>query len=405
MLRRHWPLVLALTSIVLLGSHLVYTERLTRAVRTEAALLTEMFAIVQRGLLAPPGSDEAAAALLEVSGRFTRLGLPIVVVNAEGVPYASANLPFEPAADPAERDAQLLRFAARLRAQNAPVEMAGMGTVYYGDSPDLASLRWVPWLQAGGVVVLLVIVVAILRAGFRAERERMWASMARELAHQMGTPLSSLAGWVEVLRLPTDEQAALVPLARVAEEIAADVERLERVSRRFELIGKPPAVVRVEVADLINDVAGYFRPRLPRLGTGVGLRVRVQPGLPPLRANRVLLAWALENLVTNALDALAGRGGRICILAVRARTSEAVHILVADTGPGIPPAVRRRIFEPGFTTKPHGWGVGLSLARRIIVGLHGGRITMRPRRSGGTIFDVRLPAGMERGRRRWVFRG
>ena len=168
------------------------------------------------------------------------------------------------------------------------------------------------------------------------------------------------------------------------------VERLERVSRRFELIGKPQALEPVEVREVIHELEHYFRPRLPKLGHGIRLRTRLGRGIPLIRANGVLLAWALENVVKNAIDALAGRGGKI-LVAAHAQGGE-VHVHIADNGPGIDPLVRDRIFEPGVTTKAGGWGVGLSLTRRIVEELHGGRIVVRPRSGGGTVFDIVLPA-------------
>ena len=179
--------------------------------------------------------------------------------------------------------------------------------------------------------------------------------------------------------------------------ICADVERLERVSRRFELIGKRPALQRIEIGRVLHELEEYYRPRLPRLGGEIDLRVRVRQGLPAVQANAVLLVWALENIVKNAIDALAGRGGRI-LLSISG-TDTHVHVRVSDNGPGIAPEVRRRIFEPGVSTKSSGCGVGLSLTQRIVEELHGGRITVHERKRGGTTFDIELPAAGHRLRR------
>ena len=145
--------------------------------------------------------------------------------------------------------------------------------------------------------------------------------------------------------------------------------------------------------DVIHELEHYFGPRLPKLGHGIRLRTHLGRSLPLIRANAVLLAWALENVVKNAIDALAGRGGKI-LIATHAEGGE-VHVHIADNGPGIDPLVRERIFEPGVTTKAGGWGVGLSLTRRIVEELHGGRFAVRPRRGGGTVFDIVLPAAAE----------
>lgn len=387
--RRHWPAALALLSIVILGSYLLYTEFLVREIRAEAEVHTRMYALVQHGLLSfEPGAE--LQTLVALQAALTELGLPMVAVNAAGEPYAVANLPFTvDLAEPAGRR-RVLEYATQLDRHNAPIEEPGSGTIHFGPPPVVGWLRWVPWLQVGGAVLLLGVSLGLVRANGRAERERMWAAMARELAHQMGTPLSSLSGWLEVMRLPPEERAALVAPDRIASEVGVDVERLERVSRRFELIGKPPALEPVPVAEVVRELEEYMRPRMPRLAAGVELRARVKRGLPPLRANRVLLVWALENLVKNALDALAGRGGRIRVAATLAGAKR-VRIYVADTGPGIPPAFWNRLFEPGASTKPGGWGVGLSLARRIVEQQHRGRISARPRRGGGTVFEVQIP--------------
>ncbi len=404
MIRRHWPAALTLLAVVVFGSYLLYTEMLVREIQAEAKIQTRMYALVQRGLLAPPGDENSELlALTQLQTAFTELNVPIIVINGAGQPTQAVHLPFTPDFTSSEGRRQVLEYAARLATQNRPIVEPGMGEVYFGSPPIARWLRWIPWLQAGGAFVLLIVTLAILRANARAERERMWAAMARELAHQMGTPLSSLSGWVEVLQLPEPERQELATDGRLAEAVGADVERLERVARRFELIGRTPTLQQVSAGQVVDDLERYLRPRLPRLGAGVELRVRVHPGLPLVWGNAVLLAWAIENLVKNALDALAGRGGHITVAARRAGVS-AIRILVADDGPGIAPEVRGRIFDAGVSTKKSGWGVGLSLTKRIVKELHGGTITVRPRRTGGTVFEIRLPTAEARQRRRWLSR-
>lgn len=401
--RRHWPAALTLLALLVFGSYLFYTEKLVREIRAEAKIQTRMYALVQRGLLAPDESGELQS-LMELQRAFRDLRVPMIAVNAQGQAYGAMNLPFKADLNSDSGQAAVRRFAATLALRNPPVGVAGVGEVYFGSPPLVAWLRWVPWLQAGGVLLLLLVTIGILQANARAERERMWAAMARELAHQMGTPLSSLSGWVEVLALPREERDAFGSDGRLAEAVGADVERLERVSRRFELIGKPPTLQQVAPAQVLLELERYLRPRLPRLGANVELSVRVQPGLPPILASPVLLAWALENLVKNAMDALAGRGGRIAITA--RRTSDGrVRILVADDGPGIAPEVHGRIFRAGVSTKNSGWGVGLSLTRRIVEELHRGRISVRNRGNGGAMFEILLPVvGGTTRRRDWLRR-
>ena len=388
MKRRIWPLLLAGLSLVILGSYLVYTEYLVRAIRAEAAVHTRMYALVQKGLVEP---DQEMAALMALQSQITHMGVPIVVLDVAGTPTAVVNLPFDvDLTKPADR-ARVVEYARRLDRRNAPIQ-GPVGTIHYGTPPIINWLRWIPWLQVAGASLLLALAFGLVQVSLRAERERLWAAMARELAHQMGTPLSSLAGWIEVLRLPDEERARAGALDRVAEEIGRDVERLERVSRRFELIGKKPDLGPVSVAEVIDELDRYLRPRLPRRAHGIALTQRVEQGMPPVHGNRVLLVWALENVLKNALDAIASTqaGGHIRLSAAREGEDE-VRIVVSDDGPGVAAEMKDRIFEPGVSTKPAGWGVGLSLTRRIIEDLHGGSVVVRDRRGGGAAFLVTLP--------------
>jgi signal transduction histidine kinase len=389
--RRLWPAALAAASVVLLGTYLFYTTYLMRQIRREAAIHAQIYSLVQRGLLAPPGQGEELSALMDMQDQLQALDVPIVIFNTAGEPYLVNNLPFEVDLSTAEGKRRALDYAARLAGARPGnmLTVPGVGSIYFGDPPILRWLRWIPWLQVGAGVLLIWVAFVVLRADMRAHRERLWSAMAGGVADQRGTPRSSLAGWIEVLELAPEERAAMPPPEHVARVMQADVERLERVSRRFELIGKPQPLQPARVPDLIDELVCYFRPRLPHLGRGIRLRARVADDLPPIRANPVLLVWALENIVKNAVDALAGRGGRITILA--AADDRSVHLSIADDGPGIAPSIRDRIFDPGVTTKSAGWGVGLSLSRRIVEELHHGRITVQNRTRRGTIFTVALP--------------
>jgi signal transduction histidine kinase len=368
-------------------------------VEREADVHRRIIALVQQGMLQIGAEGAADNTLLDLQAELQQLDVPIVFFNAAGQPQAARNLPFEWELETEEGRMRVHRYASRLagaRPENV-ISMTGVGSFYFGDPPILGWLRWVPYFQVGAGVLLILIAGIVLRADVRAHREALWSAMARELAHQMGTPLSSLSGWVEVLQLPAEERDMMAATDRIGRLMQADVDRLERVSHRFELIGKRQPLKKVEVETVVDELVDYFRPRLPHLGKGIALRARVEPGLPAIAANEVLLVWALENIVRNAVDALAGRGGRISIIAIAEeaqalnRAGDSVHIIIADNGPGIAPSVRNSIFEPGVSTKTGGWGVGLSLSRRIIEELHNGRIEVEDRPSGGTVFDVSLP--------------
>ncbi|MEO5509928.1 MAG: HAMP domain-containing sensor histidine kinase [Longimicrobiales bacterium] len=391
--RRVWPAVLAFLALIVFGSYLAYTHYLSKEIRKVAAVQAKVSGLVQQGLTLP--DTMLLGSMFDIQGALSGVDIPIVMFNAAAKITIAENIPGHPDLKLGTQygDSIARHYAARINGRHPEnhVVFPGFGEVTFGDPPMLRQLKWIPWLQAAAVVLLMLVLFSIMRSDQRAERERLYAAMARELAHQMGTPLSSLSGWVEVLQLPAHERAGFKTTDDIGDVMRADVERLERVSRRFELIGKPQVLELVAISDVVQELDAYFRPRLPHLGKGgIHLRTSVQPNMPPIRANRVLLVWALENVIKNAIDALAGRGGRIFVAGHSGGNGE-VHLHVIDNGPGVDPKVKDRIFNAGVSTKSSGWGVGLSLTRRIVEELHHGKIAARNRRSRGTAFDIVLP--------------
>jgi signal transduction histidine kinase len=386
--RIKWPLALATLFVALLGWYVVYTQQIVRALEADQKTLTEIFAEVQAGIAAPdPGrADEA---LFRLQTIILDSQVPLVLTGPSDTIFAASNLPFEADLTTPEGQELVRAYVRRLDLRNAPVGDPNVQHLHFGDTPEIRRLRWIPWLQAGGLLLTVVVGFTMIRTQRRAESERAWTSMARELAHQLGTPLSSLQGWLEVLKLPRRERPATLADADVADAIEEDLERLERISHRFELIGREPELESLSLRTVVHDLERYLAARLPKLGRGVDLVVDIPDGMPPVQANEVLLIWALENVVKNALDALAGRGGRISVYAREVGGGQ-VSLRIRDTGSGVDPEIRDKIFEPGITTKSGGWGVGLALSRRIVEGVHKGRIELLES-SGGTTFQIRLP--------------
>ncbi|MBB4635745.1 sensor histidine kinase [Longimicrobium terrae] len=386
--RRHWPTALAVLAAAILVWYLLYSQALVRELRKDAEVHSRIVVRVYSGLSDP--DMEPLATLLGLSGEIQRLRIPIVYADQDGVPAFWVNLPFEAAQGDTADMIRVMKYSDRLARQNPPLTEQGLGTIYFGDPPSVERLRWVPLLQVGALVALLATLASVIRHNVRTERERIWAAMARESAHQMATPLSSLAGWVEILRLPEEDREGMATLPAVAGEMEADLDRLEKVARRFEWIGRPVQTESVDVRTLLRLLERYVRVRLPQLGRGVSLEVDIPEGMPAVQGNAILLEWALENLVKNALDALAGAGGRICIEA-EALGERRVEIRVTDDGPGVSATVRTTLFEPGVSTKKGGWGVGLSLARRIVEDVHAGKLRLEPSEKGAR-FVMQLPA-------------
>jgi signal transduction histidine kinase len=379
-MRRGAPVILIGTLIaLLLGTYILYSQRVVRELRRDAARYGQMYARVFQAL-ADPREESGNAALLDLSRSINALGVPVIVTDTTGTPTAAANLPFQaPLADPRVR-----AYVHVLDRTNPPVVEPGIGMVHFGDSSLITSLRFIPVSLAGLLVLVLAAGVYVLRTRANADRERVWAGMARESAHQLATPLSSLSGWLELLRDRAEDDVA----ASAVRHMGADLERLERVTHRFERIGRPPRRDPLDLGELVVRVGAYFQARVPTLAHPVTIVAARGNDPIEIEGDAVLLEWALEVLVKNGLDALAGRGGRMYITTKRL-DPDRVRVRVADDGPGVPREMRKRIFEPGFSTKQSGWGIGLSLAKRIVEENHGGRLVLAPSDKGAT-FDVIL---------------
>ena len=380
-LRRRAPeLLVAALIVLLLVSYIWVTQRVVREFRDDAGRSSRMLSAVYR---AQSDTSDAAAreALFEIARGILEAGVPLVLTDAQGMPERHANLPFDPVddSDPRVRD-----YVARLDRENEPV-VSPVSTIHYGNTPLVHWLTIIPPLQVGTALLLLLAGVYIIRTRGSAIREHIWAGMARESAHQLGTPLSSLGGWVELLE---DRGGADPGTMSMAAHMRADLKRLDRVAHRFERIGRDAKPEQVDVTAMVNNIADYFRARVPTLAHTIAVDVEHADGVLRVQGDPVLLEWALEVLVKNAVDALAGRGGRILISTAKL-PEQGIRIRVADDGPGIPRNLRERVFDPGFSTKSGGWGIGLALARRIVEENHGGRLTLVSGDRGAT-FDVIL---------------
>lgn len=255
--------------------------------------------------------------------------------------------------------------------------------VHYGESRLIRQLRWLPYIEIGMATIFILIAYLGFSQIKRSEQSNIWVGMAKETAHQLGTPLSSIMGWMDVLRT---EGAGSGDTLR---EIENDIVRLNKVTARFSKIGSTPDLKRENLTEVVADVIRYMSKRLPRSGAGVELAITT-PGEFYAGINRELFEWVVENLTKNALDAIEGPSGKVTFSFTREPGS--LLIDVRDTGKGIEPKYHREVFRPGFTTKKRGWGLGLSLSKRIVEDYHKGKVFVKessPRE--GTTFRIRLP--------------
>ncbi|MDP1891424.1 MAG: HAMP domain-containing sensor histidine kinase [Gemmatimonadaceae bacterium] len=387
-MRRRGPVFLvALGLLLMLGSFVWYAQRVVDELRSESERTGRMIARIY-GALTDTTTGSETAALLELSQEVRELGVPVIVTDVEGRPNWFVNIPemgsgMISRGDP--RYALLVEMVRTLDRQNRPVIEPGIGQIHFGNTPLVRGLKVIPLLQVAMLSLLIVAGIMALGVRARAERERVWAGMAREAAHQLGTPLSSLKGWLELL----SEREGDAAEESARHHMQGDVERLERVAHRFERIGRPPKLVPADVADVVEAVVDYFRARVPTLANTVVISFERGDGPLVAPVDRVLMEWAVESLIKNAVDALAGRGGTIAVRVDRFAGGGA-RVRVSDDGPGIPQALKRKIFAAGFTTKERGWGIGLPLARRIIEESHNGRLVLVASESGA-VFDVIVP--------------
>jgi signal transduction histidine kinase len=381
MRRRRWPVVVMVVGVLgLLIWYVVYTQQVVRELRVAAAGQGQMYSRIFRALQDTSAAHDPTVTLLELARQIRESGLPLVLTDPDGRVSAVANLPFSEPLDGERTQA----FVRELDQQNAPILQPGVGGVHYGDSPIVRGLQIIPVLQAIGIGLLVAFGIYALVERGRADREKVWAGMAREAAHQLGTPLSAMAGWIELLR----DMVTTAGATRAVDAMAQDLQRLERVSHRFERIGRPPRDEQVDCAALVDRLASYFAARAPTLARTVRIRSEHPEGPLTTRGDQVLLEWVMEVLIKNAIDALAGRDGEVVVSAVPLPEG-GVRIRVQDDGPGIPRKLRQRIFDAGFTTKDRGWGIGLSLARRIVQENHEGKLVLADT-DRGAAFDVIL---------------
>ncbi|HEX9085873.1 MAG TPA: HAMP domain-containing sensor histidine kinase [Gemmatimonadaceae bacterium] len=378
-MRRLAPVTLVTIGVLaLLVWYVIYTRIVVRELRQEASRVGIMYARVYNGL-SDPNPDAATAALLDLSRHIRESGVPMILTDEQGNPTDTANLPFSSPLGSKE----IRSYIVELDQQNAPMIEPGVGTVHFGNTALVRGLILIPVLQSILIGMVLLAGAYALRTRGRADREQIWAGMARESAHQLGTPLSSISGWIELLQETEPEATTVAAL----EHMEADLERLKRVAHRFERIGRPPRQEPVDLGSLVDRVAAYFRARVPTLAQRVTVSSSHSGDLV-VQGDPVLLEWALESLTKNAIDALAGRDGKVEISA-ESLPEGRVRVRVSDDGPGVPREIRNQIFDPGFSTKEKGWGIGLSLARRIVRDSHGGELLLVPSEHGAT-FDMVL---------------
>lgn len=260
--------------------------------------------------------------------------------------------------------------------------------VYYGESQTIQYLRYFPYIQLGLLTLLLGIGYTSYKSITRSEQSNLWVGMAKEAAHQLGTPISSLYGWIQLLKDKTDD----TDTDPIIHEIENDVSRLRGVAERFNKIGSKPELKEMRLEPIIDEITYYMESRLPQLGKYVEVKKSIKTNAR-VKVNPELFHWALENLIKNAMDAIRSNSNRAYLAIQVDQLEDEVYIDIEDSGSGIDKKFINEVFKPGFSTKKRGWGLGLSLTKRIIEDYHKGRIEiLRSDSTQGTTMRVTLKA-------------
>lgn len=321
--------------------------------------------------------DELIASIIN-----NRNNIPFIITNEKGEVISYHRVPTKIIKSP-----ELLQHKlGQMADANTPIELSlgenGNHLLYYGHSDTLRSLYIFPFVQLLIIVIFVVGVFVIFRSLKRGEQSRVWAGLAKETAHQLGTPTSSLLGWIEHLREQPVDQT-------VVDEMEKDVYRLMKIGDRFSKIGSETPLKEESLNEVVGEAVSYFRKRIPR---NVTLEYNgFDTERIMAKTNVTLFEWVIENLIKNAIDALQGHGK---IVVTIGQDNKCVWVEVSDTGKGIPKSEWKSIFEPGYTTKTRGWGLGLSLSRRIVEEYHKGKIAVvYSEIEQGTTFRVTLKKG------------
>ena len=375
--------------ILIVAALLWYSQSLVRELQTNERRLLDLYA----NLIAKAASEEGGEELSFVFDEVIRhIQFPVVITSPEGAAVSWRNVAVPDGISPDDEQVYLARIIERMDRVHNPMDVRYkeqvITRIHYGNSSVVSRLRWLPYVEIAVVGLFILLGFAGFTMIRNSEKRSIWVGMARETAHQLGTPVSSLMGWIDVLRgkVPDNLEAL--------DELETDVRRLEQIADRFHKVGSVPRFEDVDLRLLAESSAAYFRRRLP---TSSETTISVSHGEPggvsgdsvTVPGAETLLQWVLENLIKNALDACQGRKG---IIQVQVGSVPGIGIIeVRDNGAGISARDRKNIFRPGYSTKARGWGLGLSLARRIVEDIHRGKLRLVSSKPGETVIRVSLP--------------
>ncbi|MCU7550057.1 HAMP domain-containing histidine kinase [Chitinophagaceae bacterium LB-8] len=373
-----WRVLLAVIAILIVSGTIWYSSYLAEKIEKEERQKVEEWVEASASLLNPLNTDTRLPFKIFQDND----DIPIIATNEKDSITGYQNLD---SAIAEKRPDFLQQKLKQFKSENPPItwtdplDSSKVNRYYYGHSRLIKEIQYYPLVQLFIVGLFITFTLLLLRSSYRSTQNQVWAGMAKETAHQLGTPVSSLEGWLEILREVPDNE-------KVVTELEKDISRLRLVSDRFGKIGSTPKLEEHNVVDLVEDMVEYIRKRAS--GKVMFAINTHQKTYIPARLSAPLFDWVIENLLKNALDAMEGKGS-ITINIIEGEKN--VIIDVTDTGKGISKQNISKVFKPGFTTKKRGWGLGLTLSKRIIDQYHKGSLTVKNSEPGkGTTFRIVL---------------
>jgi signal transduction histidine kinase len=366
-----------------------YTQEIVKQLRQESRSQVQLYArILSRVAESEDSEDMNLSFIFEEV--IQQINFPMIITDRDQNPVSWKGIGIDPEDRSELSLKKVKKLVTRMDKEIVPVEIKYQDQVldylYYGDSLLIQQLQWLPTIEIT-VIGLFVLMGFMGYANIKKSEQRyIWVGMAKETAHQLGTPISSLMGWIEVM-----QTSRHIKKDRILHDMQSDVQRLRQVSHRFSQIGSKPVLKSTDMTPVIQDVITYIQRRAPQLGRPVTIKANLEP-VPHLPLSKDIFQWALENIMKNALDAMDKNPGIITVHLGVIEGHEKIFIDIEDNGRGIGDKDMKRIFKPGYSTKKRGWGLGLSLAKRIIEEYHNGKLYVRESKVGeGTVMRVELP--------------
>lgn len=374
-------LLFIMVAVLIAFASVVVSHLLINDLAKEEATRMEVWAEAMRSLNAADEHTDLALVLKVINENHT---IPVIVINRQGHVQTYRNVKLQ-GKNQADSIKDAVAQAQRMRTDGHVIRIMldnrnDYIDVCYAESLLLRRLSWYPYVQLGVILLFAGLAVFALLTLKRAEQNHVWVGLSKETAHQLGTPISSLMAWMEIMK-------EAYPDDKLLSEMDNDVKRLQLIADRFSKIGSQPTPEQADLIAVLQRVVAYMDSRTSRT---VVIMLHASAEKVMLNLNVSLFEWVIENLCKNAVDALEGRSGRIDIYVMQ--KEQTVVIDLVDTGKGIRQKDMKNVFRPGFTTKQRGWGLGLSLARRIVEEYHHGKIFVKQSEVGqGTTFRIILP--------------